>query len=175
VSFLTDIHITHNVTLAGSAFGFLVLVTVLGLGYFKNGRKFKFLKRKQNWVPFAIGLTVMVLASATTGGALGIASGFATGTGNQGGALVSRGMVGGNGSADIAQHGHLSFQGSIIALALLILAGLFLWFAKKLGERLLILAGAVVGATWGLTISLGGIAAFTGVPLANWAGSLLIG
>ncbi|PBC66304.1 hypothetical protein BX265_8369 [Streptomyces sp. TLI_235] len=172
---LTAIEFTHTVTLAGSGFGFLLVVGVFGFLYFKNGRRFKALKKKKYLLPFGIGVVVMVLASSCAGGLLGRISGFTTGAGNQGGALVSRGMVGGNGAVDVAQHARLTYSGSWIALAIVLLASFFLWFAKNWGERLLLASGAVVGSTWGLTISLGGIATFSGIPLANWLGSLLIG
>ncbi|MQS17878.1 hypothetical protein F7Q99_38255 [Streptomyces kaniharaensis] len=167
--------ITHIVTLAGSGFGFLLCVSTLGFYFFKNGRKFKFVTKKKFWMPYVLGLGVMVLASSCAGGLLALVSGFFTGAGNQGGTLVSRGLVGGDGAAPVAQHTQLTYSGSWIALAVLVFAGLFLWFAKKWEERLLMLSGALTGSTWGLSISLGGLAAWSGIPLANWLGHLIIG
>ncbi|MGW4805844.1 hypothetical protein [Kitasatospora sp. NPDC004272] len=172
---MTGIQLTHTVTLAGSGFGFLLTVCTFGWFYFKGNRKMAALKKKALWVPFGTGLLVAVLASACAGGLLGKVSGFLTGTGNQGGALVSKGMVGGDGSAAASQHQLLTYSGSWIALAILVLAAFFLYFAKKLGEKVLLAIGAVVGATWGLAMALGGLASWTAIPVANWAGSILIG
>ncbi|MEV4615259.1 hypothetical protein AB0K43_22115 [Kitasatospora sp. NPDC049258] len=172
---LTGIEITHTVTRAGSAIGFAVFIGTWAFLFFKHKRKFTALKRKKYLVPYVWGLGVMVLASACTGGLLGLVSGFTTGTGNQSGALASKGMVGGEGAVAVAQHGQLTFSGSWIALILFGLAVAFCWFAKNMGERALMISGAFSGATWGLSISLGGVAAFTGVPLSNWLGALIIG
>ncbi|MDH6126901.1 hypothetical protein [Kitasatospora sp. GP82] len=169
------IEISHTVTLAGSGFGFLLFVGTAGFLFFQNGRKFKFLKKKRIWLPYVLGLAVMVLASSCAGGLLAVVSGYTTATGNQAGSLMSQGLTGGDGAAPVAQHTQLTYSGSWIALAVLLLTGFFFWFAKKMGERILLLSGAITGATWGLSISLGGLAAWSGVPLANWLGHLLIG
>ncbi|MFE3875443.1 hypothetical protein ACFXPX_13705 [Kitasatospora sp. NPDC059146] len=172
---MTSIEITHTVTRAGSALGFALFIGTWAFLFFKHKRKFTALKKKKYLVPYGWGLGVMVLSSACTGGLLGMVSGFTTGAGNQGGTLASKGMVGGEGAVAVAQQGQLSYSGSWIALIIFALACAFCWFAKNMGERLLMASGAVTGATWGLSISLGGVAAFTGVPLANWIGGLLIG
>ncbi|MER7848343.1 hypothetical protein ABTZ03_30905 [Kitasatospora sp. NPDC096077] len=172
---MTSIEITHSVTRAGSALGFTLFIGTWAFLFFKHKRKFTALKKKKYLVPYLFGLGVMVLASACTGGLLGLVSGFTTGSGNQAGTLVSQGMVGGEGTVAVAQHGTLTYSGSWIALIIFGLACAFCWFAKHMGERVLMLSGAVTGATWGLSISLGGLAAFTGVPLANWIGGLIIG
>lgn len=166
---------THTVTLAGSGFGFLLFVSTFAFLYFQNGRKFKALKKKKFLVPYLLGLLVMVLASSCAGGLLALVSGSTTASGNKAGDLVSRGMVGGGGAVDVGQHTQLTFSGSWIALAILVICGLFLYFAKKWGERLLMLSGALTGSTWGLTISLGGAAAWSAIPLANWLGHIVIG
>ncbi|OKI95082.1 hypothetical protein [Kitasatospora sp. CB01950] len=168
-------HFTHTVTLAGSGFGFVLLVGTLGWFYFKAGRKFTEIKKQKVWLPLAVGLVVAVLASACAGGLLGKISGFLTGTGNQAGGVIGKGMVGGDGAVAVSQHQLLTYSGGWIALAILVLAGFFFWFAKKLGEKLLLGIGAVVGSTWGLTMALGGAASYTAIPLANWAGSMIIG
>ncbi len=175
MSSLSSFEITHIVTRAGSAFGFALFVGTGAFVYFKHGRKFAALKKKKYLVPYAWGLGIMVLASACQGGLLGLVSGFTTGAGNQGGDLASRGMVGGGATVAVAQHGVLTFSGSWIALILFGLAVAFCWFAKGMGERAFMLSGAITGATWGLSISLGGLAAYTGVPLSNWIGALTIG
>ncbi|MFJ1708706.1 hypothetical protein [Kitasatospora sp. NPDC088346] len=172
---LTSIEITHTVTRAGSAIGFAAFVATWAFLFFKHKRKFTALRKKKYLVPYFLGLGVMVLASACQGGLLGLVSGFSTGGGNQAGDLASRGMVGGDGAVAVAQQGQLTFSGSWIALILFGLAVAFCWYAKNMGERALMISGAFSGATWGLSISLGGVAAFTGVPLSNWLGDLIIG
>ncbi|MEU4118927.1 hypothetical protein AB0F71_31095 [Kitasatospora sp. NPDC028055] len=172
---MTSIEITHTVTLAGSAAGFAAFAGTWGYLFFKHKRKFAALRKKKYLVPYFFALAVMVLASACQGGLLGLVSGFSTGAGNQAGTLASRGMVGGTGAVAVAQEGQLTFSGSWIALIVFAFACAFCWFAKNMGERVLMISGAFSGATWGLSISLGGLAAYTGVPLSNWLGALIIG
>ncbi|MCX5079379.1 hypothetical protein OHA84_38700 [Streptomyces sp. NBC_00513] len=168
---------THVVTRAGSAFGFFLLCVTAMSVFYSQGRKLKALKKRRIWLPWSGSFLTMVLASAVTAGLLGrISAGF-TGTGNAMGRTVGDAAIGqaGAGAVPLSTGEVLTYSGSWIALILVVGLGLFVYFAKGWGERALALSGAVTGATWGITVAVGGWASMVLVPLVSWAGEVLIG
>lgn len=171
------IEITHTVTRAGAAFGFCLMVVTGAVIFYSNGRTFKALKKKKFVLPWASAFLVMVLASAVVGGIIGNVSGAFTGTGNKAGEAIGNAAVGqaGAGAVPLSTGEVLGYSGSWIALTLMILLGLFIWFAKGWGERVLAISGALTGSTWGIASSIGGLASMIGVPLMTWIGEGMIG
>ncbi|MFE2305010.1 hypothetical protein [Streptomyces sp. NPDC059411] len=171
------IETTHIVTRAGAAFGFCLMVVTGAVIFYSQGRTFKALKKKKFLLPWAASFLVMVLASAVVGGILGNVSGYFTGTGNKLGEKVGDAALGqsGEGAVPLSTGEVLGYSGSWIALTLVILLALYVWFAKGWQERSLALSGALTGSTWGIASSLGGLASMIGVPLMTWIGSGMIG
>ncbi|MFD4243267.1 hypothetical protein ACFWP3_16950 [Streptomyces sp. NPDC058525] len=171
------IETTHVVTRAGAAFGFCLMVVTGAVIFYSNGRTFKALKKRRFWLPWVASFLVMVLASAVVGGIVGNISGAFTGSGNKLGQEIGNAAVGqsGAGAVELSTGEVLGYSGSWIALTLIILLGLFIWFAKGWGERVLAISGALTGSTWGIASSLGGLASMIGVPLMTWVGQGLIG
>ncbi|MFD9621879.1 hypothetical protein ACFWB2_32025 [Streptomyces virginiae] len=171
------IETTHVVTRAGAAFGFCLMVVTGAVIFYANGRTFKALKKRRFWLPWTSSFLVMVLASAVVGGIVGNISGAFTGSGNKLGQEIGNAAVGqsGAGAVELSTGEVLGYSGSWIALTLMILLGLFIWFAKGWGERTLAISGALTGSTWGIASSLGGIASMIGVPLMTWIGEGMIG
>ncbi|MFZ3475197.1 hypothetical protein ACODT3_41230 [Streptomyces sp. 4.24] len=168
---------THVVTRAGAAFGFFLLcVTAMSI-YYSRGRSLKALKKRKVWLPWAGSFLTMVIASAVTGGLLGRISGGFTGTGNKAGSVLGNFAVGqaGEGAVPLSVGEVASYSGSWIALIMVVGLGLFIWYAKGWGERALALSGCVTGATWGITVAIGGWASLVFVPLVSWVGEVLIG
>ncbi|MFI5638320.1 hypothetical protein ACIA8H_12985 [Streptomyces goshikiensis] len=174
---MDSIETTHVVTRAGAAFGFCLMVVTGAVIFYSNGRTFKALKKRRVWLPWASSFLIMVLASAVVGGIIGNVSGGFTGTGNKLGQEIGDVAIGqsGAGAVELSTGEVLGYSGSWIALTLVILLGLYVWFAKGWGERSLALSGALTGSTWGIASSLGGIASMIGVPLTTWIGEGLIG
>ncbi|MFB6518729.1 hypothetical protein [Streptomyces sp. NPDC056401] len=168
---------THVVTRAGAAFGFCLMVITGAVIFYGNGRTFKALKKRRFWLPWTASFLIMVLASAVVGGILGNVSGYFTGTGNKLGEQIGNAAVGqsGAGAVELSTGEVLGYSGSWIALTLVILLALYVWFAKGWGERTLALSGALTGSTWGIASSLGGLASMIGVPLMTWIGQGMIG
>ncbi len=165
------------VTRAGAGFGFFLTVVTAAAIFYGNGRTVKALKKRRFWLPWVSSFLVMVLAAGVTGGILKqIRTGF-TGTGNLLGSTVGAAGIGTSGQAtvEINVTEVLSYSGAWIALAVVVVWCLFLWFAKGWGERALALSGALSGATWGIATSLGGVAAMIGIPLVSWLGEQVIG
>jgi hypothetical protein len=171
------ITITHVVTRAGAAFGFTLMAATAMWVFFKNKRKFAALKRKKFLVPWAGSFATMVLASAVTGGLVGKISGGMTGAGNQMGKEVGGIAVGqaGAGAVPLSTGEVLGYSGSWIAFCLVLGLVLFLIFAKNWEERCYALSGGLTGATWGITVAIGGWLSALGVPLFTWLGEVLIG
>lgn len=171
------IETTHVVTRAGAAFGFCLMVVTGAVVFYSNGRTFKALKKRRFWLPWAASFLVMVLASAVVGGIVGNISGTFTGTGNKLGQEIGNAAVGqsGAGAVPLSTGEVLGYSGSWIALTMMILLGLFIWFAKGWSERALAISGALTGSTWGIASSLGGVASMIGVPLMTWIGEGMIG
>ncbi|MCX5207708.1 hypothetical protein OG897_40715 [Streptomyces sp. NBC_00237] len=171
------ITITHIVTRAGAAFGFTVMAGTAMWVYFSKGRSFKALKRKKVLVPWAGSAVTLILASAVTGGLVGKISGSFTGTGNAVGAQVGNVAVGqsGAGAMPLSTGEVLGYSGSWIAFCLLLGFVLYLIFAKNWEERLFAISGGLTGATWGITVAVGGWVSALGVPLVSWLGEVLIG
>lgn len=171
------IEITHVVTRAGAAFGFCLMVVTGAVIFYSNGRTFKALKKRKFWLPWAASFIVMVLASAVVGGIVGNVAGGFTGTGNKLGQEIGNAAIGqsGAGAVPISTGEVLGYSGSWIAFTLMILLGLFIWFAKSWQERALAISGALTGSTWGIASSIGGLASMIGVPLMTWIGEAMIG
>ncbi|MFD3518490.1 hypothetical protein [Streptomyces sp. NPDC058657] len=168
---------THVVTRAGAAFGFTLMVATASWVFFSKGRKFKALKKKTVLVPWLGSAVTMILASAVTGGLVGRISGGFTGVGNAAGRGVGDVAVGqaGAGAVPLSTGEVLSYSGSWIAFCLVIAYSLYLWFAKNWEERAMALSGGLTGATWGITVAVGGWVSALGVPLVSWLGEVLIG
>lgn len=168
---------THVVTRAGAAFGFCLMVVTGALIFYRNGRTVKALKKRKVWLPWVASFLVMVLSSAVVGGIVGNVAGGFTGTGNKLGETIGNAAIGqsGQGAVPISTGEVLGYSGSWIALTMVILLALFIWYAKGWGERSLALSGALTGSTWGIASSLGGLASMIGVPLMTWIGEGMIG
>ncbi|MET9730631.1 hypothetical protein ABZZ79_08210 [Streptomyces sp. NPDC006458] len=171
------IETTPVVTRAGAAFGFCLMVVTGAVIFYSNGRTFKALKKRKFWMPWAASFLVMVLSSAVVGGIIGNISGAFTGTGNKLGREIGNAAVGqsGEGAVKLSTGEVLGYSGSWIALTLMVLLVLYVWFAKGWQERALAISGALTGSTWGIASSLGGIASMIGVPLMTWIGEGMIG
>ncbi len=171
------IDFTHVVTRAGSAFGFSTMAVTGMTLYFRRGRTFAALKPRAVWLPWSATAGTMVLASSVTGGFIGQISGGLTATGNKTGATVGQLAVGQDpaSAADVSVGQVLSYSGSWLVLVMVVGVGLFIWYAKGWGERILAISGGLTGATWGIASALGGVPAMVGVPLVSWLGSVVIG
>ncbi|MEV6682232.1 hypothetical protein AB0N09_36030 [Streptomyces erythrochromogenes] len=168
---------THVVTRAGAAFGFSLMCVTAMYIFYSRGRTLKALKKRKVWLPWAGAALTMITASAVTGGLLGKISGGFTGTGNKAGQAVGDLAVGqsGAGAVPLSTGEVLSYSGSWIAFVMIIGLGFFIWYAKGWEERMLALSGGITGATWGITVAIGGWASMIFVPLVSWLGDVLIG
>lgn len=168
---------THIVTRAGSAFGFSLMIGTAMVIRWKRGHSLAALRSRDVWLPWALSWLTMIIASRVTGGVIGGIGATFTGGGNQIGEAVGNAAIGqsATGAVEIPITEVMSYGGSWLALLMVFGVAGGIWFAKTWTHRAISLSGAITGATWGISSSLGGWAAMAFVPLASWIMDMVTG
>ncbi|MFD7731882.1 hypothetical protein ACFV6F_16025 [Kitasatospora phosalacinea] len=126
-------------------------------------------------VPLAAGMGYGAIATATTSGLIGFATGAITWLGNGAGTLAMWGATGGD--ADLAVRSasnELTGMGNLILLLLtVVVVGAWKKVPTKWKSKMRV--GMVSGVLLGLSATLGGAVMATVIPAANSAGAALVG
>ncbi|MFE2352369.1 hypothetical protein ACWEPB_21955 [Kitasatospora cineracea] len=132
-------------------------------------------KQALDLVPLAAGMAYGAIATATTSGLIGFFTGAITWFGNGAGSLAMWGATGGHTTlAARATDQELTDMGNLILL-LLSVAILGAWKAIPKKAKPKMRLGIISGVLLGLSATLGGLFMATVIPLANSAGSALVG
>ncbi|KDN80492.1 hypothetical protein [Kitasatospora cheerisanensis] len=126
-------------------------------------------------VPLAAGMAYGGIATATTSGLLGFATGAITWLGNGAGTLAMWGATGGDADLAVRSPGYeLSGMGNLVLLLLtvVVLGG---WKKIPADWKPRMRVGIVSGVLLGLSATLGGAVMATVIPAANNLGSALVG
>ncbi|WP_326695719.1 hypothetical protein [Streptomyces sp. NBC_01766] len=133
------------------------------------------LEDAKDLIPLAAGIGYGGLATATTSGVIGFATGAITWLGNSAGSLAMWGATGGHSTlAARSNAASLTGMGNLVLL-LITVAILGAWKAIPQTARPHMRQGIVSGALLGLSATLGGAFAAFVIPVANSWGSSLVG